>query len=73
MKKYFFTIIIFILSCAPTEPVETYDDNAILQIFLNMADSSAVDLLRNEFDLDGNGIVDCVELPNTIDNSLISI
>ena len=71
MKKYFFTIIIFILSCAPTEPVETYDDNAILQIFLNMADSSAVDLIRNEFDIDGNGTLDCMELPNTMEDSVV--
>ena len=70
MKKYFFTIIIFLLSCAPTEPVETYDDNAILQLLLNMADSSAVGFLRNEFDIDGNGTLYCMELPNTLDDTV---
>ena len=70
MKKYFFTIIIFILSCAPTKPVETYDDNAILQLLLNMADSSAVGFLINEFDIDGNGTLYCTELPNTLDDTV---
>ena len=70
MKKYFFTIIIFILSCAPTEPDETYDDNAILQLLLNMADSSSLGFLRNEFDIDGNGTLYCTELPNTLDDTV---
>ena len=70
MKKYLFTIIIFHLSCTPTEPVETHDDNAILQLLLNMADSSAVGFLINEFDIDGNGTLFCMELPNTLDDTV---
>ncbi|SVB68084.1 uncharacterized protein METZ01_LOCUS220938, partial [marine metagenome] len=35
MKKYPFIIFIFLLSCAPTEPVEIHDDNAVLQKLFN--------------------------------------
>ncbi len=54
------------MSCAPTEPVDTHDDNAILQLLLNMADSSSLGFLKNTFDIDGNGILYCMELPNTL-------
>ena len=58
MKKYFLTIIILLLSCAPTEPVETHDDNAILQLLLNIAEPSLLLTLINEFDngVDNSGI-----------------
>ena len=58
------------MSCTPTEPVETYDDNTILQLLLNMADSSSLSFLKNEFDIDGNGILYCMELPNTLADTI---
>ena len=58
------------MAACTTEPVETHDDNAILQLLLNMADSSAVGFLINEFDIDGNGTLYCMELPNTLDDTV---
>ena len=70
MKKYFLLIIIFLFSCSPTEPVDTHDDNAILQLFLNIADPAALESLRNELDLDENETLDCIEFPNTFEGSV---
>ena len=47
-------IFILLLAACTTEPVETHDDNAILQLFLNIADPSALESLKNEFDIDEN-------------------
>ena len=66
MYKPTLIIFLFFISCTPTEPVEIHDDNAILQLLLNMADSASLGFLKNEFDIDGNGILYCTELPNTL-------
>ena len=58
MKKYFFTIIIFLLSCAPTEPVEIYDDTSVLQDFINNS-SGTLDM---NLDIDSSGIIEPLEL-----------
>ena len=69
MKKISLIFILLLAACT-TEPVEIHDDNAILQLLLNMADSSAVGFLINEFDIDGNGTLYCMELPNTLDDTV---
>ena len=71
MIKYFLILIIFVFSCSPTEPIDTHDDNAILQLLLNIAEPSLLETLINDFDIDGNGTVDCVELPNTMEDSVV--
>ena len=63
-------IFILLLVACTTEPVEMHDDNAVLHTLLNMADSLAVDFLINEFDIDGNGTLYCMELPNTLDDTV---
>lgn len=58
MKKYFFTIIIFLLSCSPTEPVEIYDDTSVLQDFIN----NSLGTLDMNLDIDSSGIIEPLEL-----------
>jgi len=53
MKKYSFIIFIFLLSCAPTEPVEMHDDNAVLHTLLNMGTGTIE-------------IKDCSDFPDTV-------
>ena len=57
MKKYFFAIIIYLLSCAPTESVVTHDDVKVLQEFIN--NSSNLDM---SLDVDSSGTIDPREL-----------
>ena len=59
------------MSCDTTESVEQHDDNAVLQSLLNIADSLKVESLIIEFDIDENGIVDCMEIPNTMEDSVV--
>ena len=57
MNKYFFTIIIYLQSCAPTESVSTHDDIKVLQEFINS--SSDIDM---SLDVDSSGQVEPLEL-----------
>ena len=45
------------MSCMPTEPVETHDDQSVLQDFIN--NSPNIDL---SLDTDNNGVIDPLEL-----------
>ena len=58
MKKYFFTIIIFFLSCSPTEPVEKHEDTSVLQDFINNS-SGTLDM---NLDIDSSGVIEPLEL-----------
>ena len=58
MKKYFFTIIIFLLSCSPTEPVEINEDTSVLQDFINNS-SGTLDM---NLDIDSSGVIEPLEL-----------
>ncbi|MDP7609702.1 MAG: hypothetical protein QF814_08290, partial [Candidatus Marinimicrobia bacterium] len=62
MKKYSFIIFIFILSCAPTEPVEIHDDMSVLQDFINNSLATLPDSLDLSMDADGNGVIEPLEL-----------
>ena len=56
MKKYFFAIIIYLLSCAPTESVVTHDDVKVLQEFIN----NSYETLDMGTDDNENGIIEHV-------------
>ena len=58
MIKYFFIIIIFLISCAPTEPVEKHDDISVLQDFINNSSGTLLATL----DTDSSGVIEPLEL-----------
>ena len=58
MIKYFFIIIIFLISCAPTEPVEKHDDLSVLQDFIN----NSSETLLATLDTDSSGVIEPLEL-----------
>ena len=61
MQKYIFILLILFMSCT-TEPVDQHDDNAVLQSFFTIGDNDKI----LSYDMNGNGTVDCMELPDTI-------
>ena len=57
MNKYFFTLIVFLMSCTPTDPGEIHDDLSVLQDFIN--NSPDIDL---GMDINSNDVIEPLEL-----------
>ena len=69
MQKYIFILLILFMSCT-TDPIDQHNDNAVLQSFLKIGDNDKI----IPYDMDGNGTVDCMELPDeTIADSLFCV
>ena len=64
MIKYFFIIIIFLMSCAPTEPEEKHDDTSVLQDFINNSSGT----LLASIDTDGRDVIEPLELGEQVLN-----
>ena len=63
MRKYLFIIIIFYISCTPTDPVVTHDDRSVLQDFINNSPN-----LNMILDLDSSDTIEPMELGEQIWN-----